>query len=82
LTLNSASYNGAKLTLKVRGAAESLALEINGRVVAPPQKIKAKAGGSKLMVTADVSQLALRSGANRIRMKNVNGWSNILIFNL
>jgi hypothetical protein len=82
LTVMGATFTGAKLTLKARGLADSLAVEINGRVVAPPQKIKIKGAGSKLMINGDASQLALRPGANRVRVKNVNGWSNILVFNM
>jgi hypothetical protein len=82
LSLNAASFTGTQLTLKARGLAEDLAVEINGRIVAPPQKIKIKGAGSKLIIMGDADQLALRSGANRIRVRNTNGWSNSLIFNL
>jgi hypothetical protein len=82
LSLNAASFTGAQLTLKARGLVEGLAVEINGRIVAPPQKIKIKGAGSKLIINGNASQLALRSGANRIRVRNTNGWSNILVFNL
>jgi hypothetical protein len=34
------------------------------------------------MINGDAGQLALRFGANRIRVRNVNGWSNILIFHM
>jgi hypothetical protein len=82
LAVTGASFTGAKLTLKARGLAEGLAVEINGRVVAPPQKIKIKGAGSKLMVNGDASQLGLLFGANRIRVRNVNGWSNIFVFHM
>jgi hypothetical protein len=82
LAVTGASFTGAKLTLKARGLAEGLEVEINGRVVAPPQKIKIKGAGNKLMINGDASQLALLFGANRIRVRNVNGWSNIFIFNM
>ena len=79
IALNSASFNGAKLTMKVGGPVSGLQLEINGRVVAPPLNITVKGSGNKLMVKGDASQLNLRSGPNRIRIRNVNGWSNIFI---
>lgn len=82
LSVTAASFSGAQLTLKARGLAEGLAIEINGRIVAPPQKIKIKGGGNKLLITGNANQLALRAGANRIRVRNLNGWSNILIFNM
>ncbi|MEN3334370.1 MAG: hypothetical protein V7641_3735 [Blastocatellia bacterium] len=82
LALTGASFTGAKLTLKARGLTDGLAVEINGRVIAPPQKIKIKGAGSKLMINGAASQLGLLFGANRIRVRNVNGWSNIFIFHL
>ncbi|HKP11845.1 MAG TPA: NF038122 family metalloprotease, partial [Blastocatellia bacterium] len=82
LNLTAASFTGAQLTLKTRGLAEGLTVEINGRVVAPPQKIKVKGAGGKLLISGDAGQLALRLGANRVRVRNVNGWSNSLILNL
>jgi hypothetical protein len=82
LKLTSASFKGSKLTLKVRGLAESLEVEINGHVVAPPRKIKVKGSGNKLVINGDAGQLNLQRGANRIRVKNANGWSNILILSM
>jgi hypothetical protein len=82
LALTGASFSGSKLTLKARGVITGLAVEINGRVVAPPQKIKIKGAGSKLMITGEADQLALRNGANRIRVRNINGWSNLFVFNM
>lgn len=80
--LNTASFTGSKLTLKVRGLAENLELEINGRVVAPARKIKVKGSRAKLVINGDSSQLSLQRGANRIQVKNANGWSNILILSI
>ncbi|MFL6215494.1 MAG: NF038122 family metalloprotease [Blastocatellia bacterium] len=82
LSLTAASFTGAQLTLKARGLTEGLAVEINGRVVAPPQKIKIKGAGSKLIISGDANQLALRSGANRIRVRNINGWSNSFVLSM
>jgi hypothetical protein len=80
--LTGASFTGAKLTLKARVVADGLEVEINGRLVAPPQKIKIKGAGSKLMITGDAAHLALRGGANRIRVRDKNGWSNVFLLNL
>jgi hypothetical protein len=80
LTVKSASFDGSRLTIKTSGAVESLEVEINGRVVAPPRAIKVKGSGGKLIVKGAAAQLGLQSGANRIRVKNNRGWSNILIF--
>ena len=81
LTVNSASFDGSRLTIKTSGLAENLEVEINGRVVAPPRAIKVKGSSGKLIVKGDAGQLTLQRGANRIRVKNKLGWSNILIFN-
>lgn len=80
LTVSSASFDGSRLTIKTSGVAEKLEVEINGRVVAPPRAIKVKGLGGKLIVKGDAGQLGLQRGANRIRVKNPHGWSNILIF--
>ena len=82
LTVISAAFDGSRLTLRTTGGlAESLEVEINGHIVAPPRGIKVKASGNKLIVKGDAGQLSLQRGPNRIRVKNVHGWSNILIFN-
>lgn len=80
LIVNSVSFDGSRLMIKTSGLAENLAIEINGRVVAPPRGIKVKASGGKLIVKGDDGQLGLLRGDNRIRVKNTLGWSNILIF--
>jgi hypothetical protein len=49
------------------------------RIASCTRKIKKKGSGAKLVINGDSSQLALQLGANRIRVKNANGWSNILI---
>jgi hypothetical protein len=82
LAVASASFASPKLTLKVVGPVTNLEVEINGHVVAPPRKIKVNGSGSKLTIKGDASQLMLQRGPNRIRVKNVNGWSNILILNI
>ena len=82
LTVIDASFDGSKLTLNTRGLAPNLELEINGAVVAPPRKIKVNRSGKKLTIKGDADQLALKPGANRIRVKNVNGWSNIIILTI
>ena len=80
LTVVGASFDGSRLTLNTRGLAESLEVEINGHLVAPPRGIKVKGSGGKLTIKGDASQLGLQRSANRIRVKNIRGWSNILIF--
>lgn len=80
LTVTSATFDGSRLTLRTGGLAQSLEVEINGHVVAPPRGIKVKGSGNKLIVKGDAGQLDLQRGPNRIRVKNINGWSNILIF--
>ncbi|MEK6303383.1 MAG: NF038122 family metalloprotease [Acidobacteriota bacterium] len=80
LTLTSASFAGKKLILKVRGTAASLELEINGQV--SDRKIKVNGSSSKLTIKGNASQLSLHPGANRIRVKNADGWSNILILQI
>jgi hypothetical protein len=82
LTLTSASFAGSKLKLNVSGLTTDLELEINGRIVAPPGKIKANASGKKLTIKGNASQLSLQPGANRIRVKNVYGWSNIFTLSI
>jgi hypothetical protein len=79
LTVSSASFDGSRLKIKTSGFAENLEVEINGRVVAPPRGIKIKASGGKLIVKGNAGQLGVLPGANRIRVKNTMGWSNILI---
>jgi hypothetical protein len=82
LALTGASFDQSKLTLKARGIADGLELEINGAAVAPPRKIKTKKSGGKLVISGSLGQLNLRQGMNRIRVKNINGWSNIFLLNL
>ncbi len=79
LTLRNASFDESRLTIKISGGAESPEVEINGLIVAPPLAIKVKGSGAKLIIKGDAGQLGLQSGANRIRVKNSRGWSNILV---
>jgi hypothetical protein len=80
LTVKSASFNGAKLVLKVQGVVDDLGLEINGQLVA--RKIKVNGSGSKLTIKGDANQLNLRAGGNLIRVKNAQGWSSSFTLNL
>jgi hypothetical protein len=82
LTLTAVSFGGRKLTIKASGAVDDLELEVNGRIVAPPRKIKPNGSGSKLTIKGDALQLNLRVGANRIRVRNSRGWSNIFILDI
>lgn len=79
-TVISANFNGMRLTIRTGGLADNVEVEINGLVVAPPKGIKIKGSGSKLIIKGDAAELALRPGANRVRVKNVRAWSNILVF--
>ena len=81
LTLIDASYGDGRLTIRTGGIDENLQIEINGAVVAPPRAIKIK-GAAKLLVKGNSTQLGLRSGFNRIRVRNGKGWSNILILSI
>lgn len=81
LTLIGASYGDGRLTIRTGGVEENLQVEINGAVVAPPRAIKIK-GAGKLIVKGDSVQLGLRSGVNRIRVRNSKGWSNIFILSI
>ena len=80
LTIKSASFNGAKLVLKVQGSVADLGLEINGQLIA--RKIKINGSGSKLTIKGEATQLNLRTGANLIRVKNAQGWSRSFTVNL
>jgi hypothetical protein len=81
LTVTGASFDGSRLTLNTRGVTEGLQVEVNGQIVAPPRGIKVK-GSGKLMIKGDAGKLSLQQGPNRIRVKNINGWSNILILTI
>jgi hypothetical protein len=81
LTVTGGSFDGSRFILTTRGLVENLEVEINGHVVAPPRAIKVK-GSGKLTIKGESIQLGLRPGANRIRVKNSRGWSNILIFSV
>ncbi|PYT04742.1 MAG: hypothetical protein DMF60_14320 [Acidobacteria bacterium] len=81
LTVSGASFDGSKLTLSTRGLTDGLQVEVNGQIIAPPRAIKVK-GSGKLMLKGDAGKLGLQQGPNRIRVKNINGWSNILILSI
>jgi hypothetical protein len=82
LAVTAPTFDGSKLTLNMRGLASGIELEINGDVVAPPRRIKVNRSGKKLTVKGNAGQLGLKPGANRIRVKNVNGWSNIVVLSI
>jgi hypothetical protein len=79
LALNGGTFTGSKLKLKVRGTTTALSVEINGVVVGASHKIKLNTTGTKLTIKGRATDLALRSGPNRIRVRNASGWSNILV---
>ena len=78
LTVSGASFDGSRLTINTGGVTFGLQVEVNGQIVAPPRAIKIK-GSGKLMIKGDAGKLALQQGPNRIRVKNINGWSNIFV---
>jgi hypothetical protein len=82
LTVSGASFDGTRLTLSTSGSTDGLQIEVNGQIVAPPRGIKVKGSGSKLMIKGDAGKLALQQGPNRIRVKNINGWSNIFLLSI
>jgi hypothetical protein len=76
--LNSASLAGRKMIIKGSRFEGTLQVEVNGVVViegttASPRKVK---------LTGSPSALNLRGGANRVRIHNDKGWSNIFVLNL
>jgi hypothetical protein len=82
LTVIGASFDGSRLTLNTRGLTDGLQVEVNGQIVAPPRGIKVKGSGNKMIIKGDAGTLALHQGPNRIRVKNINGWSNIFLLNI
>ena len=79
LTVTGASFDESRLTLNTRGPIDGLLIEVNGLIVAPPRAIKIKGSGAKMVIKGAAGALNLHSGPNRIRVKNINGWSNIFI---
>lgn len=73
-TLKSASYAG-KLSLKGSGFAGHLEIEINGVVVATRDNESNK----KIKIGGSAAAFNIRSGDNRVRIKNGNLRSNILV---
>ncbi len=77
--LSKPSYNDELMTIKGSGFTGFLQLEINREVVAPPLRIKAKGGGTKLKISGSGVELNLFRGANRIRIINNGLRSNIFV---
>ena len=82
LTVTGGTFDGSRITLNTRGVIDGLQVEVNGVIVAPPRGIKIKGSGGKLVIKGDAGKLGLQQGPNRIRVKNVNGWSNVFILTL
>jgi len=82
LMITDATFDGSRLTLNTSGLTDGLQVEVNGRIVAPPRGIKVKGSGSKLTIKGDAGKLGLQQGPNRIRVKNIRGWSNIFVFGI
>jgi len=83
-TVNSVTFDGRSNLMIVKGAGFTgqLQLEINGVIVAPPVKIKVKAGGTKLKIPGSGPDLNLKNGPNRLRMVNDGLHSNIVVLTL
>lgn len=77
-SLNSVILNGKKLKVKGKGLDGSIALEINGVIVATGINENAK----RVIVKGSPFSLNLRSGPNRIRARKDGLWSNIYILDL
>ncbi|HKV40371.1 MAG TPA: protease pro-enzyme activation domain-containing protein [Blastocatellia bacterium] len=78
--ITSASGGGSSALL-IRGGpfSGSLQIEINGKIVAPPPKIKVQGGGSKLKIAGSLATLNLKAGPNRIRVIKNGLKSNIFV---
>ncbi|HJZ67014.1 MAG TPA: hypothetical protein VKF81_02630, partial [Blastocatellia bacterium] len=73
-SLRSASYAG-KLAIKGSGLVGNLQIEVNGVVVATTVCESNK----KIKIRGNATELNIRSGVNRVRVKNGNLRSNILV---
>jgi hypothetical protein len=83
-SVTSVSFDGRNdlMIIKGGGFTGQLQLEINGVIVAPPLKIKAKGGGAKLKIVGSGPDLNLKNGPNRLRMLNDGLHSNIVVLTL
>lgn len=81
--ISNASYDvgGGIMVVKAAGFGSQIQLEVNGVVVAPPQKIKIK-GGAKLKIPGSSGQLNLRNGANRVVVVSGGLRSNLFVMTL
>jgi hypothetical protein len=74
--LNGVSLSGKKMKIKGNGLSGSIDVEINGIIVDTIFSAVSK----KLVVKGSSNELNLRSGANRLRVRNGGVFSNIFIF--
>jgi hypothetical protein len=65
-SIKKVTFNGATMVIKTAGAAGQLQVMVNDVIVAPPLKIKIKAGGKKLKINGSAAQLNLSSGPNLV----------------
>jgi len=79
--ITSVKHNGKKLTITGTGFTGTLALEVNGVIVAPPIAIKIKSGGAKLNIKGNNATLGLVTGTNRIRVSSNGAFSNLVFLN-
>lgn len=80
-SITAVKHNGKKLTITGTGFTGTLALEVNGVIVAPPIAIKIKAGGTKLNIKGSAATLGLVTGTNRIRVTTNGAFSNLFFLN-
>lgn len=76
--LSNVSLNGRKLKIVGQSLSGSIEIEINGVVVSRGSNESEK----KAFLKGDSASLNLRSGPNRVRVRNGALWSNIYIFDL
>lgn len=74
-TIKSTSFNGSKITVKSNGLNGQIQLEINGVIVGT----KNQGGEKKLKIKGNQTALNLKPGANRVRVRENNLWSNIML---
>jgi hypothetical protein len=76
--LSGVSLAGRKLKIKGNGLGGSVVVEINGAIIFEGTSLSSK----KITLKGEPSALNLRSGPNRVRVRNGTLWSNIQIVTL
>jgi hypothetical protein len=79
VTLRSASFDpGGVMILKGSSFTSPAELEVNGVIVTPPLRAKVKSD-SKLKIGGTATELGLRTGINRVRLRIGNVYSNLYL---